>query len=84
MLSDAILSYSLTGITNVSYAENFIHRKDLLRHLRTIQGRENVRMSSLPNNTVRKDHLTSHRRVHTTELALNGKQNTSEAQLSQV
>ena len=44
--------------------------------------RENVQMSSLRNKTARKDNLTSHQGVYTFELALNRKQNASEAQLS--
>ena len=38
-------------------------------------------MSSLPNKTARKDNVTSHQRVLTSELALNRQQKASEAQL---
>ena len=44
--------------------------------------RENVQISSLPNKTARKGNPTSHRRVRTSELALNRKQKASEPQLS--
>ena len=44
--------------------------------------RENVQMSSLPNKTARKDNLTSHQRVCTSDLPLNRKRKASEAQLS--
>ena len=44
--------------------------------------RENVQILSLPNKTARKDYLTSHQRVRTSDLALNRKRKASEAQLS--
>ena len=56
----------------------------ILRHRHTIQGRENDQITLLPNKSARKDNLFSHQRVRTSELALNRKQNASEAQLSQV
>ena len=33
--------------------------EDPLRHQHSIQGRENIQMSSLPKKTVRKDNMTS-------------------------
>ena len=84
MFSDAILSYSLTGKNESELCKKLYMSKDLLRHQHTIQGRENVQMSSLPNTTARQDNLTSHQRVRTSEVALNRKQNASEAQLSHV
>ena len=83
MFSDTILSYSLTG-KNECELRRTLYMEDPLRHRHTIQGRENYQMSSLPNKTARKDNLTSHQRGRTSELALNRKQNASEAQLSQV
>ena len=84
MFSGAILSYSLTAKNERELCRKLCMSKDPLRHQHTIQGRENVQMSSLPNKTARKDSLTSHQRVRTSELALDRKQNASEAQLSQV
>ena len=57
--------------------------KHPLRHQHTIQGRGNYQMSSMTNKTVRKDDLTSHQRVHTSELALNKKQNAFQTHLTQ-
>ena len=83
MFSDTILLYSLTGKNECELCEkSFAYHHDVLGHRHTIQGSENDQM--LPNKRVRKDNLISHQRVHTSELALNRKQNASEAQLSQV
>ena len=67
----------LQVIKNCLLRRKLYMSKDHPSHQHTIQGRENIQMSSLPNKTVRKDNLTSHRRVHTSELALNRKQNAS-------
>ena len=84
MVIDAILSYSYTGKNERELCRKLYMSKDPLRHQHTIQGRENVQMLSLSNKTARKDNLTSYQRLRTCELALNRKQNASEAQLSQV
>ena len=47
-----------------------------------IQCREIYRMSSITNNTVGKDVLTSHQRVQSSELALNRKQNAFQTHLT--
>ena len=47
-----------------------------------IQGREIYQMSSITNNTVRKDVLNSHQRVQSSELVLNRKQNAFQTHLT--
>ena len=75
MFSYTVLLYSLTGKNECELCRKLNMSKHPLKHQHTIQGRENDRMPSLTNETARKDNLTSHRRVHTSELALNGKRN---------
>ena len=53
--------------TSVSYAGNLKHRKTL-SDIEILFMEDNVQMSSLPNKTARKDNLTSHQRVPTSEL----------------
>ena len=65
----------------MSYAENFMS-EDPPRHQHSIQGRENIQMSSLPKKIVRKDNITS-KSPHL-QTPLDRKQNTSEDELSRV
>ena len=69
-----IFLYSLTGKNKCELCRKPYMSKHPLRHQHTIQGREIYRMSSITNNTVRKDVLTSHQRVLSSELVLNKKQ----------
>ena len=55
--------------------------EDPPRHQHSIQGRENIQMSSLPKKIVRKDNMTS-KSTHLQTL-LDRKQNISEDKLSQ-
>ena len=82
MFSYTILLYSLTGKNECELCGKPYKSKVLLRHQRTIQGREIYRMSSITNKTVRKDVLTSHQRVQTSELVLNRKQNAFQTHLT--
>ena len=58
-----------------------MHSQDLLRHQRTIQ-REKRSNAISGQQDCKKDNLTSHQRVRTSDLALNKKRKSSEAQLS--
>ena len=71
MFSYTILLYSLTGKNECELCRKPYTSKHPLRHQCTIQGREIYRMSSITNNTVRKNVLTSHQRVQSSELVLN-------------
>ena len=83
MFSYTILLSSLTGKKECELCRKSYRLKHPLRHQHTIQGRENYQMSSMTNKTVRKDNLTSHQRVHTSELAVNRKQNAFQTHLTQ-
>ena len=82
MFSYTILLYSLTGKNECEICRKLYMWKHPLRHQRTIQGREIYQMSSITNNTVRKDVLTSHQRVQSSELVLNRKQNAFQTHLT--
>ena len=83
MFNYTILLYSLTGKNECVLCRKPYMSKHPLRHQHTIQGRENYQMSSMTNKNVRKDVLTSHQRVHTSELVLSRKQNAFETHLTQ-
>ena len=82
MFSDAILSYSLTGNNKCELCRKLYMSEDPPRHQHSIQGRENIQMSSLPKKIVRKDNITS-KSTHL-QTPLDRKQNTAEDQLSRV
>ena len=77
MFSYTILLYSLTGKNECELCKKPYMSKHPL-----IQGREIYRMSSHTNNIVRKDVLTSHQRVQSSELVLNRKQNAFQTHLT--
>ena len=83
MFSYTILLYSLTGKNECELCRKPYMSKHPLRHQHTIQGRENYQLSLMTNKTVRKDVLTSHQRVHTSELVLNRKRNAFQTHLTQ-
>ena len=66
MSSEGILSSSLAGKNECELCEEtFTHRKDLLRHRRTIHGEKSFECPLCPYKTARKDKLVSHQKVHT-------------------
>ena len=83
MFSYTILLYSLTGKNEYELCRKPYMSKHPLRHQHTIQGRGNYQRSLMTNKTVRKDVLTSHQRVHASELALNRKQDAFQTHLTQ-
>ena len=80
IFSVSILAYSLTGNNKCELCRKIYMSVDPPRHQHSIQGRENIQMSSLPKKIVRKDNITL-RSTHLQTL-LDRKQNTSEDQLS--
>ena len=83
MFSYTILLYSLTDKNECELCRKPYMSKHPLRHQHTIQGIGNYQMSSMTNKAVRKDDLTSHQKVLTSELALNRKQNAFQTHLTQ-
>ena len=83
MFSYTILLHSLAGKNECELFRKPYMSKHPLRHQHTVQGRGNYQMSLMTNKIVRKDDLTSHQKVHTSELALNRKQNAFQTHLTQ-
>ena len=66
MSSEEIFSSSLPGKNECELCEkSFTHRKDLLRHRRTIHGEKSFECHLCPYKTARKDNLIPHQKVHT-------------------
>ena len=83
MSSEGILSFSPTSKNECELCgKSFIHRQDLLRYQRTTHGEKTFKCHLCPNKTGRKDNLTSHQRVRTSNLVLNRKRKASETHLS--
>ena len=82
MFSYTILLYSLTGKNECELCRKPYMSKHPLRRQHPIQGRGNYQMLLMTNKTVRKDDLTSHQRAHTSEQALNRKQNAFQMAIS--
>ena len=66
MSSEEIFASSLAGKNECELCETrFTHRKDLLRHRRTIHREKSFECHLCPYKTARKDMLVSHQKVHT-------------------
>ena len=65
MSSEEIFSSSYPGKNECELCESFTHRKDLLRHQRTIHGEKSFECPLCPYKTAGKDKLISHQKVHT-------------------